>query len=498
MAHRQLNIILPSLVNGPPEVGLSAVAGDHKNSSLALNIYPSLYNTMRPFAARTGISAEFMHIVRVCVYMTFTLNWHTFYGKTEGNVRTHEDDREDAAGEGEYATTQAWIDRISADDINKAALLICSTKVNMWQINHHVGQNATVGFALKAWFLIMSTKNAPSETERSMIWEIGHWVSTKAMWNRWGVLDLSKLKETAAGATEEVERIPLPTRDIIIRLEAGPAGAAKVMVHRAIVFAAERSGFSVLLPPNVQFAALAALPAACMSAIYHDGSKYHTGLPKEELLVLSEDTIDDLASFIHATQPAGTLAKAKVIKEMKYLGAHGTFLRLQAVMIAIRNTAASERDQYLVSLTSGAGANADPFAAMRAVANLPPRHVPSRQEVDEAIAANGEAQVPVGRRRMRALEDMDMAQTMFGAREEEPDAPIVNRRRLNTNATRARLADAAIDEANRIAEQTARNALAGGGGLGQGGDAPAHVDVHVEAPIGEPINDRMELADENV
>ena len=79
----------------------------------------------------------------------------------------------------------------TTDMISNALTLMVATKFNWYQTNHHVGQgNAThfkhkIASTMCLW--MQSTENNITEVAKSMIWEIGHWVSTHLWLNLMGM-----------------------------------------------------------------------------------------------------------------------------------------------------------------------------------------------------------------------------------------------------------------------------------------------------------------------
>ena len=71
--------------------------------------------------------------------------------------------------------------------VGKALTLMVAGKFNWYQTNHHVGQNHATSFIVKiagnTCPFMVTNENSISETAKSAVWEISHWVSTHLCMN---------------------------------------------------------------------------------------------------------------------------------------------------------------------------------------------------------------------------------------------------------------------------------------------------------------------------
>ena len=118
--------------------------------------------------------------------------WKTYYG-----VDKHaQDTRDMLPSEMDVAMkaaihsqqTDGWLMTYCTNDmVSKALTLMVAAKFNWYTTNHHVGQGHATNFITKIAGTIctfmQTNESSISETARSTVWEIGHWVSTHLCMN---------------------------------------------------------------------------------------------------------------------------------------------------------------------------------------------------------------------------------------------------------------------------------------------------------------------------
>lgn len=372
-------------MNGPHETGLAAAGGDRNEVSSAIIIYANITDTMSRLPDVGNPCNEMLHLYRVAAFLVLIQEWYLYGNEIDGNVRMESTIPTLAAGA--WEPDQAWFDAITESDVLKASLLCAASKVNMWMINHHVGVGGAVGFAAKALGLCL-TEAATRDDVRAM-WTLGHWNSTFGWWSAFGIEELRDPKNGVFNPA----CFPTVTRDIAIRVSAGPAGTAGILTYRAILNMAIRSIFSFNLPPSPDYAALMSVDPVCERARCHDGSLYFTGNPKEELALISEETKIALSAFVHAVAPGGSLAKAKVIHPIAAVRGTDVFVKIHGIVQAMRTAGSDARNLARMKLMAGISASGDPMAGAIAAAGLGARSIPTEEEITKAVdTATGAAQ----------------------------------------------------------------------------------------------------------
>ena len=122
------------------------------------------------------------------------------------------------------------------DMVSKALTLMVAAKFNWYTTNHHVSQGHATNFITKIagtmCQFMQTNKISISETARSTVWEIGHWVSTHLCMNlmamRTGIRVSAHPSGSSVGAT-------ILAVDMKIRCDAAPAGMAKAALLHSVI-----------------------------------------------------------------------------------------------------------------------------------------------------------------------------------------------------------------------------------------------------------------------
>lgn len=238
-----------------------------------------------------------------------------------------------------------------------SANTIVGSKVAWWLINHHVGQNESsiesyAGKVVKSAQLVSDGNVAELREVRKVVWAIGKIISTRGILRALGINsivygDASNTGDVAGNDYAIGGQLTINiSADVRDRIKANPAGTAGLSTYYAIVKNARGSIFSCCIPPLTSLGydkaqkvftgpvqdmmdAIATTPAR-----YHMGSMFLTGLARLPSEVWSDEEKQNLAAYIHATSPNGTLAKAPVI--LKRTDIVGTPVH-QAIMSAKLN-----------------------------------------------------------------------------------------------------------------------------------------------------------------
>jgi len=388
-------IVIPETVNGPLDVGLSAAASDRADRTAILHIYPTIGDTMSRIPEVAGLPASALRTYRICTALILIKRWYLHGNDIDANVLVHDVRPAAAPGPNSFTITSAWLADVTQSEINTCTLLCMCGKVTFWQVNHHTGQGEVVGFSLKVMQLALTITGQPSREIVRFVWMLGHWVSTMSTWKSFGVTDIV---DPTDGVFDRANW-PTPTRDITMRMAAGPAGTGKVTICQKIVDVGAKSVFSMVLNPDGAYQALATLPTVHLSARNHEGALHFTGLPKLELLAIEEGTLASLAAFVHAVLPRSSLSKSKVLPSRDSVAGDDTYVRLISMVASLKTVATDARTVARMRIMLGVGATGDPFAGVHAALGITARIIPDEATVTAALALaapGGAAGVTVG------------------------------------------------------------------------------------------------------
>jgi len=313
---------LPALlVNGPDEVGLAAGADTCTDVKHALPVGgdspgPVAFEWAIAFVAATA-PPKHRAAFAIAAFLVAHKRWY------DGDSNTRAATDEDAARVNEQ-TPDRIRECLGLISVPSVSLLALGTKVTWWQMNHHVGQGAYAGFSAKA----ARTVFAHDEVEdfKELHWIMGHWVTTR------GVLR-AFAPEGASGwdriiRPQNIGNFPRPTRDITIRLQAGPAGTAKVMDTVAAYAKASCTLYAKLMQYPSDMAALAIAYNAIIAdpVQHHIGASYLTGSPAVAIYQVAEDTLLQASAYLHGAAPQSTLAKNKSLPSTAEVASHPLYM----------------------------------------------------------------------------------------------------------------------------------------------------------------------------
>jgi len=206
---------------------------------------------------------------------------------------------------------------LSVQGMSNALSLIMATKINFWQTNHHTGQGAMSGYALKVFRHLYTEAVCNMQIGTRVLYRIGHWAST--------------LKSLHALGFPEIRVIPDLWDDKIVvhirsamdatqRITSPPSGTAKT--HLAYAGSKKLLGSMLIAycPGAHEFADLPAQVARIKlhPTRYHTGAPYLTGNAHnrhgEEV---ATNALGRIGTYLRVTQPNGTLARSPHLTEEK-------------------------------------------------------------------------------------------------------------------------------------------------------------------------------------
>ena len=116
----------------------------------------------------------------------------------------------------------------TSDLVGKTLTLMVAAKFNWYQTNHHVGQNHATSFiveiAANTCPFMQNSENSISESSKSAIWEIGHWVSTHLCMNLMAMRTGKHVSAHPSGSPIGTAHL---AEDMKIRCDSAPAGMAR-------------------------------------------------------------------------------------------------------------------------------------------------------------------------------------------------------------------------------------------------------------------------------
>jgi hypothetical protein len=230
------NLVIPGF-NGETYAGL-AVVGDSRlppNQRLKVVLHADLATcasmsavatvTAWPFAAEPKQKALIAAAAYACVYYGLTGNLD---GEV-GNAGEYEVVEIATISAANVAATRALL---TVENITFAVTLILATKINFWQMNHHVGSVGGSAFINKVMAMLLGTAAIPEDI--TVAHSFGHWCSTHVVFEIIGIVTRIEVAPIVAGAEVNRARIHI-TDDFKLRIQGMPAGAAKHGLCHAFV-----------------------------------------------------------------------------------------------------------------------------------------------------------------------------------------------------------------------------------------------------------------------
>jgi len=278
-------------------------------------------------------------------------------------VAARADARYDKAGV--EAASKLW------PKFQEVATLLAAMKVTWWLTNHHVGQRLEndgtemPSYIGKVWKTTSISGSMKVSDARDVLHALGKYCSTI-----WLLAELGVPNLTPTGGRHHKDHPLKPftikaSVDVGLRIGAFPAGTARLTTYYAILQVAERSVFSVLLPPvdvydqmKEEVERIKINPAR-----YHEGSKFMTGLDQIKIPELEVEDAENIAGFIYATAPSGTLARAKVLPGKDAVSGNLVYQSITAVKAQIIGVATDAAALEMIAmLRGGLGSNKGGFA----------------------------------------------------------------------------------------------------------------------------------------
>jgi len=226
----------------------------------------------------------------------------------------------------ELADLSETIKGIKDEDSQRACTLLGAMKVNFYQSNHHVGQKEFSGYLLKVVRVFWPNAKPSGSDLYEILWIMGHWASTKGVLASIGVVGIEK--------PLDFKNFPKPADDLLVRASGFPAGTAKIGVVCAILRRIATGAFARTIPVTVDCSAvfLAEMKVKANSAAYHIGAYHLTGRPRMLDATVGEDLLELCSAYVHATNPKGTLAAAKVLPGLEVIKDHIVYVTLSALV----------------------------------------------------------------------------------------------------------------------------------------------------------------------
>uniref|UniRef100_A0AAU7BNV5 Nucleocapsid protein n=1 Tax=Obscuromonas Qin-like virus TaxID=3157911 RepID=A0AAU7BNV5_9VIRU len=321
--------------NGPMEVGFGVTADAMTKPSLFLPKVSDLNSQITAMISnlpfRTGAARQYNQFM---IWAAMFLNSKparidTRYARPVSNVNTQA--LENAI---EIFNSTAREHQDDSTFASNCLLLLYSTKINWWQMNHHTGTSyeKAAGFCQRAMnqFNTSLGITGTSGADVHTVWICGHWMDTKGFLGSMGISGVPR--------SDENHQLFAPAdRSIRLRLNSNPAGTAAFADCLAIYKAIKGTLLETLLQED-QIAeikhALECEREMCENAaLYHVGAKFLTG--KDPLTVprLSESVENVLVSILQIAMPNSTLRKSNALARLS--GGRVSDARVRAALNAI-------------------------------------------------------------------------------------------------------------------------------------------------------------------
>lgn len=270
----------------------------------------------------------------------------------------------------------------TADDINallrgsleigKVVTLLFASKLNYLMLNHHVGtsriDNHVEGYGGK---VLNAFGLAGVSGIRTALWRCGHWLDTRRAFTELG---FTSVKHPDGYTKRDLLTI---SDDMSLRLAGGVAGAAKFLVHKAVLDKAKITNYSVLLPIEMDLDEAEELHNKIKAnpLAYHMGAKFLINEERTDCDIFSENDKITLAAFCHAVMEGSTLSKAATLMDKAEVTASEVYTNCQALKIAMIK---SVNTDVVLTLLKSKGVGSDNLAVKSGKFTL--------AEIDEAKA----------------------------------------------------------------------------------------------------------------
>lgn len=344
-------IIFPNDINGVLEVGVAAGADEVKDSKFFLTIVvgsDSRETAIKTLVSNTnpGVTASEKKLWQGMV--AFICHNGYFCRSSKSHTVT--------GTEPVAVTTAEEINDIGFWPPQECVNLIAALKITWWLTNHHVGQDKDklVSYVGKVAHLqgIWDGIHC-SETARSILWSCGKWVSTTGFLKAIGVSGV----KVSTGEDRPFTDIPAiaTSEDVLLRIEAYPAGTAKCSTYFAIARKAASTMYAVCLPSLNSYFKISKCCGEILDAPaeYHMGAYFLTGKDQAICEEWEEEEKIALSAFVHAAMPGSTLARAAVILPMKEISGSIYYSRITALKTA--SLVAKSDDELLAAASAYVG-----------------------------------------------------------------------------------------------------------------------------------------------
>lgn len=199
-------------------------------------------------------------------------------------------------------------------DIRNMMALICATKLNFFQTNHHTGQGSLSGLPLKIFSTLFNSSEEITITPEitSAIHKFGHWACTKKILSTLGITGIQKT-QTLRGVVQLNF-----ANDFRIRQSVMPAGTAGLALSYAIIRKMKTSKIIYALenPHIITTIAHKYREVQSNQAKYHMSAVFLTG---EERAAYNDheflSMLGLLGSYITIFYPGSTLCRSPRIKK---------------------------------------------------------------------------------------------------------------------------------------------------------------------------------------
>lgn len=249
----------------------------------------------------------------------------------------------------QHARTAEEVNNEGMFDTQQAINLLLATKITWYMTNHHVGQtqgtlSGYVGKVAQACGLMKDGR--VHEQVRNVLWSLAKAMSTKAIIKALGIKGAELIQmESSDRAFADLELFTVAD-DARMRIESNPAGSARLLTYLAIIDAAKRSPYVVMVPhiQELDDARAKAEQVRAAPLEYHMGASWlHGGhFTRKECDVFSEDTKNNLSAFVHSAFAKTTLARANVIMHERDVHGHvvyQTIMRAKSRFITMGSSA---------------------------------------------------------------------------------------------------------------------------------------------------------------
>lgn len=315
------------LINGPAEVGINAgldVLGDIKDH---LNVNGSANEVVASIRFDEATDDSVKKVVATCAVLLMSDKFSCDRDKDCVHASV-------PIASGGYA----FDGEMTVSDIQLALLIVASSKINWWQMNHHTGRSNTEASGFMSKVLTARLPACKGRANISQIWKACHWWDTRHVLASLG-LDIA---DGVANANW-----PRVTEDVKLRLDANPAGTA-LWADSYVVLTAMRPtpAWKLATPTTRAEAATLEIELEYMhshAAEFHVGAEYLTGKKRKRLTELSEQTVSFVKSCLDVSLKGSTISKSAALMsrtpDTVVTGA------LSAVQIAIRDWVRKRGDQ---------------------------------------------------------------------------------------------------------------------------------------------------------